>query len=143
MVIGAIIYCDGSYNIKTHNASYATLIMDTNYNVIDNFSGVITDAGLCNMRNVGGEIIAAKLGMVYCEKNDIKIADIFYDYKGIENWCTKKWKANNPYTRAYSVYYDELRHKGFIFRFHHVKGHSGNKYNDIVDRMAKDALGIK
>jgi len=138
-----IIYCDGSYDKKLHNASYATLIMDKNFNVLESYSGVLTDAGLCNMRNVGGEIIAAKVGMMYCEKYDIKDADIFYDYAGVEHWCTKKWRCNNPYTRAYSVYYDCLVAKGFRFKFHHVKGHSGNKYNDIVDKMAKDALGIK
>mgnify|MGYP001651142832 CR=1 FL=1 len=27
--------------------------------------------------------------------------------------------------------------------FNKVKGHSGDKYNDVADRLAKDALGIK
>ena len=29
------------------------------------------------------------------------------------------------------------------FRFVKVKGHSGDKYNDLADRLAKDALGIQ
>ena len=33
--------------------------------------------------------------------------------------------------------------KHIRFRFVKVKGHSGDKYNDLADRLAKDALGIQ
>ena len=28
-------------------------------------------------------------------------------------------------------------------RFKKIKGHSGHKYNDLADKLAKEALGIK
>ena len=28
------------------------------------------------------------------------------------------------------------------FRFHHVKGHSGDTFNDLADQLAKEALEL-
>ena len=42
----------------------------------------------------------------------------------------------------YKQFYDEIK-KSVKVSFNKVKGHSGDKYNDVADRLAKDALGIK
>ena len=41
-------------------------------------------------------------------------------------------------------YYEKMQEykKKIDTKFIKVKGHSGDKYNDIVDRLAKKALGI-
>ena len=51
------------------------------------------------------------------------------------------WKTNNPLTARYKEVIAEKR-KAIEIEFHKVKGHSNNKYNDIVDALAKAAVGI-
>ena len=94
------------------------------------------------MRNVAGEIEGAKLAMQFCIDNHIEEIDIYYDYEGVEKWCTGAWKTNKSGTISYKQFYDEIK-KSVKVSFNKVKGHSGNKYNDVADRLAKDALGIK
>jgi ribonuclease HI len=94
------------------------------------------------MRNVAGEIEGAKLAMRFCADNNIEEIDIYYDYEGIEKWCTGAWKTNKTGTIAYKKFYDEISRKVKV-SFIKVKGHSGDKYNDIADRLAKDSVGVE
>ena len=72
----------------------------------------------------------------------IRDIEIYYDYEGISAWAEGRWKTNKDGTIAYKKAYDELSE--FVnVTFCKVKGHSGDKYNDMADRLAKDALGIK
>ena len=66
---------------------------------------------------------------------------IFYDYAGIEKWCSGEWKTNKNGTRKYKEFYDEISKKVKV-HFVKVKGHSNDHYNDLADKLAKKALGI-
>ena len=50
-------------------------------------------------------------------------------------------KTNKEGTIAYKAYYDEAKEKVSV-RFQKVTGHSGDKYNDYADKLAKQALGL-
>ena len=63
-------------------------------------------------------------------------------YQGIEKWCTGDWKTTKPGTTKYKEYYDSIKARLDV-RFVKVKGHSGDKYNDRADKLAKTALGIE
>lgn len=93
------------------------------------------------MRNVAGEIKGAQKAMQFCVNNDIGSIDIYYDYDGIEKWCTGVWKAKKSGTIAYKTFYDSIKDKIRV-KFVKVVGHSGDKYNDLADKLAKSALGI-
>ena len=67
---------------------------------------------------------------------------IYHDYEGVAKWATGEWKAKKPGTNAYREFCAAAA-KHIRFRFVKVKGHSGDKYNDLADRLAKDALGIQ
>lgn len=68
---------------------------------------------------------------------------IFYDYAGIGHWATsgKRWKAEKPIAKEYVKRYDELSKKIKV-NFYHVKAHTQIEGNELVDRMAKQAVGI-
>ena len=66
--------------------------------------------------------------------------DIYYDYEGIAAWAQGRWKTNREGTAAYKAFFDAVKEKIDV-RFVKVKGHSGDKYNDRADRLAKDAVG--
>ncbi|MBR1740809.1 MAG: RNase H, partial [Lachnospiraceae bacterium] len=62
-------------------------------------------------------------------------------YEGIAKWCNGAWKTNKEGTKAYRAFYEEMA-KGMEIRFEKVRGHSGDKYNDMADHLARQALGL-
>lgn len=135
----AAAYVDGSYNIKTKIFGCGVVIFYGGKDIT--FSKSFSNPEMAAMRNVAGEIEGAKLAMQYCLDNHIEEIDIYYDYEGIEKWCTGSWKTNKPGTIAYKQFYSDII-KNVKVNFIKVKGHSGDKYNDMADRLAKDAVGI-
>lgn len=133
-------YVDGSFSKESFEFSFGAVIFSGG-EVLE-FSQKFSDPGLCEMRNVAGEIKGAEFVMKYCLAHDIKEIDIYYDYMGIEKWCTGEWKANKKSTMLYRDFYKSICDKLKV-NFIKVKGHSGDKYNDLADSLAKAALGIK
>ena len=91
------------------------------------------------MRNVAGEIKGAELAMQYCLDHQIESITIYHDYEGIARWCTGDWAAKRKGTAAYVDFYRRVCHSLRV-QFVKVKGHSGDTYNDLADRLAKAAL---
>ena len=135
----AAAYVDGSYNIATKEYSYGAVIFYGGKE--EHFSQKFSDPEQAKMRNVAGEIEGSMCAMRYCLEHGIAGLDIYYDYEGIAKWCTGAWKANREGTNAYREYYRTASRKVDI-RFVKVKGHSGDKYNDLADKLAKQAAGI-
>lgn len=132
-------YVDGSYNVATKEYSYGAVIFAGDKK--ECFSEKFNDPELATMRNVAGELEGSMKAMRYAVEAGAKELDIFYDYEGIEKWCTGAWKTNKDGTKAYKAFYEQISHKVKV-NFHKVKGHSGDRYNDEADVLAKAALGI-
>lgn len=134
-----VAYVDGSYNISTKEYSYGVVafVGDEKKTFAEKFN----DPELATMRNVAGELEGAKKAMSYALSIGARILDIYYDYEGIEKWCTGAWKTNKEGTKAYKAFYDSVSGKLNV-HFHKVKGHSGDRYNDEADALAKAQLGI-
>ncbi len=133
-------YIDGSFNSKTLVYGFgAILIIDNKeyifkkgYDKVDEYT---------ENRNVAGEIKAAGFIINYAYKMGIKRLHIFYDYQGIEAWYTKAWRANTKIAIEYQKFSDLMNGKIEVV-FHKVKSHTNNKYNDRVDLLAKEAVGM-
>jgi ribonuclease HI len=136
-----IAYVDGSYNAATKEYSCGVVILH-NGTIIKEISQKGPKDEAASMRNVAGEILGAKIAIQYCLDNNIKEIDIYHDYAGIAHWANNEWKTNNEWTMNYRHFVFMARKKCNI-KFVKVKGHSGDQYNEMVDRLAKDALGIK
>lgn len=132
-----IAYVDGSYNNKTGEFSYGAVVFYDGKEY--HFSEKFNDVTLAQMRNVAGEIKGAEKAMEFAMKNNAKKLTIYYDYQGIAKWCNGQWQAKKEGTKAYKSFYDKAK-KHIDINFVKVKGHSGNKYNDLADKLAKDAL---
>ena len=133
------IYVDGSYHAATKEFSYGMVVLVDGKE--EKFSQKMTDPELAQMRNVAGEIKGSEAAMQYALDHKIPSIIICHDYQGIASWCNGDWKANKPGTIAYRDFYREASRKIKI-QFRKVKGHSNDKYNDMVDQLAKEALGI-
>lgn len=136
----AVAYVDGSFNIETKVFACGVVIFHNGKETT--FGKAFCDEEMALMRNVAGEIEGAKLAMQFAIDNNIEEIDIYYDYKGIEKWCTGAWKTNKNGTIAYKEFYDKIAQNVNV-NFIKVKGHSGDKYNDMADALAKEAAGIK
>lgn len=136
----AIAYVDGSYNAKTKVFAYGVVLFFENREIT--LSNACSDPTLAEMRNVAGEIKGAITAMQFCIDNHIPKLYIYYDYEGIEKWCSGEWKTNKLGTIEYKKYYDSVKPLLDV-HFIKVKGHSGNRYNDAADLLAKEAAGIK
>lgn len=131
----AVAYVDGSYNKATKEYSCGIVFL------FNNEIKTYAEKGCVNadMRNVAGEIWAAENAMIMALELGVKSLTIVHDYQGIASWCTGEWKANNKATKAYKAYFDSIKDK-ITIRFVKVKGHSGNKYNDMADKLAKSVI---
>lgn len=136
----AAAYCDGSFDEKTFRYSYGLVIFYKGEEL--RFSKAFEKDDNSSMRNVAGEIEGSMAAMRYCADNGIKTLELYYDYIGIEKWCTGGWKTNKPGTINYKRFYDEIS-KSVKVVFHKVAAHTGDEYNEEADMLAKSALGIK
>lgn len=135
----AIAYVDGSYHAATKEYSYGAVIFYQGRE--EHFSEKFSDSERAKMRNVAGEIEGSMCAMRYCLEHQIERLELYYDYEGIEKWCTGAWKANKEGTIAYRDFYRQACERLEV-RFCKVKGHSGDTYNDLADSLAKQAVGI-
>ena len=134
-------YVDGSYNEKTQQYAFGLVILARGEK--RTFNGVGTDSAAASMRNVAGEILGAVNAMAAAYSEGFKTLHLFFDYQGIEAWCTGTWKAKNENTQQFRKTYQHFRELGLAVHFHKVKAHTGNRYNEEADRLAKAAIGIE
>lgn len=133
-------YVDGSYEHCIREYGSGVVILKDG-EVQKTYSEKGNEESLVTMRNVAGEIEAAKLAMSYCIDNNIENLILYFDYEGIEKWCTGVWKTNKTGTIDYKKYYDSIKDKLNV-KFVKVKAHSGDKYNEEADKLAKRAIGL-
>ncbi len=133
----AVAYVDGSYDKVSGDFSCGVVFLYGGQE--EHFNERYSDRGLAAMRNVAGEIKGSETAMrIALDKGAEKLV-IYHDYEGIAKWCNGAWKANKEGTKAYQAYYQEVS-KRLPIAFVKVKGHSGDRYNDVADELAKHAL---
>lgn len=137
---GALVaYVDGSYNVENNQFSYGMVLLDGEQEL--KFQQFFIDEELASMRNVAGEIKGAEAAMRYAVEQGFGKLYIYHDYEGIAKWCQGDWKTNKEGTKAYKAYFDSIRDKLQVV-FVKVAAHTGDKYNEMADKLAKEALGI-
>lgn len=143
-----IIYVDGSFQEGTPYAGWAWVAL-THHNQKDTLVGegygITTEPALS--RNIDGEITAVLESVKWVENylptqqsdwQKTKVV-VLYDYQGIESWAMGKWKAKTLISQHYQK--EMLPYRNYI-HFHKVSAHSGKKWNEYVDRLAKGAIKL-
>lgn len=133
----ASVYVDGSFDLETMSYSYGVVILTEKE--IYRMSGREEDPEMALMRNVSGELKGAMKAMEWAIENKVETLYLHYDYTGIERWAKGDWKTNKDGTKAYKAYFDNVKDKIKV-EFIKVKAHSGNKYNEEADKLAKEAI---
>ena len=87
-------------------------------------------------RNVAAEIQAVLHALTWCRKHGIAAATIYFDYQGLASWVQGEWKTRTHFTQSYAA---KVRAMDMQLTWHKVRAHSGEKYNELVDQLAKEA----
>lgn len=74
-------------------------------------------------------------------KNERKSITIFHDYEGVAKWVNGEWKAKKPETKKYQDAMADLM-KRIEIKFVKVPAHAGVHFNELADRLAKDACNL-
>lgn len=121
------IYCDGAYSSSRNQGGWAFIVIIDNIVIHKQYSGLI------NTTNVRMEMIAALESMKYINQYfSDKDIEIYSDSLLVINTLKNEWqkKANLD---LWLLLENEL--KGNM-KFIHVKGHNGDKFNELVDMWA-------
>ncbi len=128
-------YVDGSYDKDSGLYGYGAIILNDSNEQLCVLSGSGEDTD--GIWNVAGELAGVKAAVNYAVSNGEKTIHIFYDYEGIEKWATGAWKAKKPATKDYVSF---ICNADVEVTFEKVKAHSGDKYNELADKTAKEAI---
>lgn len=132
-----IAFVDGSYNDEDKKIGYGVILI-TNKAEFTLYKALLYSPYV-TARNVTGEIEAVKEAVSWAIENKKNEITIYYDYKGIEKWATKEWKAKQELTQKYVRFINE-KAQLIKINFKHSKAHSGITYNEKVDALAKYSL---
>lgn len=133
-----IAYVDGSFDKTIGKYSFGCILLIPGGTIIKE-SGNGNEPESLAIRNVAGEMLGAMYAAQWALVNGYEFIELRYDYEGIEKWATGAWKANNVLTQKYAAF---MQRKGsqIHISFQKVKAHSGDYYNEQVDKLAKTAL---
>ena len=131
-------YIDGSFSEKITETGYGAVILFDG-EIIHTIKG--SSKKYIDMRNVAGELFAAAVSIKWALDNGYQSISLHHDYSGIAHWAKGEWKTNQEGTINYKKFIDDIS-KRINISFVKVKGHSGDTYNDMADKLAKEALQV-
>ena len=133
-----IAYVDGSFDEKIGKYSFGCVMLLPDGEIVRE-SGSGNNPESAALRNVTGEMLGAMFAVKWGCVNGYPAIRLCYDYMGIEMWATGGWKAKNSLTRKYAAFMREHR-KWIAVEFRKIAAHTGDKYNEEADKLAKAAL---
>ena len=129
------VYVDGSFINGT--TGYGAVIL-ANGKSVEELYGPVDSSEVNGTRQVAGELAAVRAALNWCVEHAVKEVSIYYDYFGIEKWATGQWKTNQPLTREYARFVAGCPVR---VHWHKVDSHTGDRWNDRADALAKRGAG--
>lgn len=133
-----VAYVDGSFDEKIGKYSFGCIMLLPSGEIIRE-SGNGDNPESIALRNVTGEMLGAMFAVKWSIVNRYSSIKICYDYSGIEMWAVGQWKAKTDLTKKYADFMKN-NSKNIEISFQKIESHTGNKYNEEADRLAKTAL---
>ena len=133
-----VAYVDGSYEHSIGRYAYGCVYLTPEGDIVTE-SGGDNKEEVATARNVAGEMLGAMHAVKWCMEKGYKSIKIFYDYEGIEKWARGMWKTNKSLTKKYAEYMRRQMERIDI-SFEKVVAHTGDKYNEMADKLAKQGL---
>jgi len=128
------VFTDGGYSMSKDKGAFAYIILDENFNVIEKRAYFIRHES--NNRAELKAIIAA----VHRLPSDADYVRIYSDSKYALNTLAGWWsrRKNKDLFEVWKKVQDA--HKNMLPSYKWVKGHDGDKYNEMCDQMCTSAI---
>ena len=142
------VYTDGSHLKHTSGRLGIGGVIIDNEKIVSEFSQEISPEYMKFMyktsdcSNPTAEMLAVLVSLKNFSKylKDCQKIVFHADYLGVKNWMEGKWKVKAPYIQSIKDdILEEIKTQNLIGKisFEWVKGHSGQKWNEYVDKLAK------
>ena len=126
-------WAEGSFDNKASYAGWGYLIVEKG-RIIHRACGRTNAPAIS--RNIDGELQATIEAIKWAMAHGRDLV-IYHDYSGIECWATGAWRAKSSVAIAYQQFIKTVPIK---LDFVKVKGHAGDRYNEMADALAKAGL---
>lgn len=129
-----IMYTDGAYS-STRNQGGVGIVVLKDEEEVFRYSNMYKKT-TNNQMELGAIIIALRM-----IKGKINSLTIYSDSQYCIGCAVQGWKRkkNKAMWEEFDKQYERVKKLCSDIRFVHVKGHNGNKYNEIVDKLAVTA----
>jgi ribonuclease HI len=130
---GIRVFVDGSYTPDFPKSGWAFVVTENDVEIARGSGITAFDA---ESRNIDGEVMASFQAMRWLDSND-KTGTICHDYEGIARWAKGEWQAKSNIAKRYVAAAQPYLHR---VSFEKVAAHTGVKWNELVDKLAKEAI---
>ena len=132
----AIAYTDGSYRENKYSYGYV-LILETGEAI--GYGDCGDDATWGSMNNIAGELLAVFAVLRLVGELGISELLVMHDYTGIGEWANGTWKCKKEATQYYKDTIGRYRSMGLVVNFKWIRGHKGDEFNTLADKIASNA----
>lgn len=135
-----VAYVDGSYSSKTGIAGYGAVILNNEEEI--HLHGRLIKSKKITPDGSAAELYSVIKTIEYCV-NELRVENIqiYHDADYITH--AEKAKKKTEMITKYINCLNKAKKKGIKISFVNVKAHSGIKYNEIADTLAKQISGVK
>lgn len=130
---GIRVFVDGSFSPNFPKSGWAFVVTENDKEIARGSGITAFDA---ESRNIDGEVMASFQAMRWLDAND-KSGVICHDYEGIARWAKGEWQAKSNIAKRYVAAVQPYLHR---VSFEKVEAHTGVKWNELVDKLAKEAI---
>ena len=130
---GIRVFVDGSFSPDFPKSGWAFVVTENDVEIARGSGITAFDA---ESRNIDGEVMASYQAMRWLDSND-KTGTICHDYEGIARWAKGEWQAKSNIAKRYVAAAQPYLHR---VSFEKVEAHTGVKWNELVDKLAKEAI---
>ena len=130
---GIRVFVDGSFSPGFGPAGWAFVVTEDGKELARGSGITAFDA---ESRNIDGEVMASFQAMRWLDAHDMT-GVICHDYEGIARWAKGEWQAKSNIAKMYVAAAKPYLHR---VQFEKVAAHTGVKWNELVDKLAKEAI---
>lgn len=130
---GIRVFVDGSFSAGFPYSGWAFVVVDGDEEIA---RGNGLTAFEAESRNIDGEVMASYQAMRWLDAHDMN-GVICHDYEGIARWAKGQWQAKSNIAKRYVTAVQPYLHR---VKFEKVAAHTGVKWNELVDKLAKEAI---
>lgn len=134
-----VAFTDGSFSKELTKFSYGVHLILPNGQK-QNISGCRADREFLKTANVAGEVFGVIEALKWAKENGFKKIKIYHDYLGLACWITSEWSACSKISLMYVEFWASVKPEFSEIKFQKVPSHSNISFNDVADKLAKEAL---